>query len=122
MTITKPRARGKAAPPPQDEPIVTRDDLTLLGMMNLRVMCFRHEVVGTPSVGYVGVPKDIIGLDGNTAILWRSASESRYEFDGWDPWHDGMAGGHKKTLASALHWVQRARDIRAGTATDFRGC
>jgi len=117
MMKTTASARGKAAPPPEDAPIVTRDDLTLLGMMNLRVMCFRPETVGN-----VGVPRDIIGLDGNTAILWRSASESRYEFDGWAPWHDGMNGGHRKTLASALHWVQRARDIRAGSATDFRGC
>jgi hypothetical protein len=117
MTTTTPRARGKAAPPPQDAPIVTLDDLTLLGTMNLRVMCFRREVVGN-----VGVPKDLIGLDGTTAILWRSKNDPNYDFDGWEPWHDGMSGGRKRTLASALHWVQRARDVRAGKATDFRGC
>lgn len=116
MTITKTRARGTAAPPPEDTPIVTRDDLTLLGTMNLRVVCFRREVVGN-----VGVPKDIIGQDGATAILWRSRNDPNYDFDGWEPWHDGMIGGRYKLLASALSWVQRARDVRAGKATDFRG-
>ena len=117
MTTTSTRARGKAAPPPEDAPIVTRDDMTRLDAMDIRVMVYRREVVGT-----IGVPKDMIGRDGVTAILWRSKDDPNYDFDGWEPWHDGMAGGRYKMLASALSWVQRARDVRAGKATDFRGC
>lgn len=122
MTERKARARGKAVPPPQDEPIVTPDDLRNLGTMNIRVLSFHRKVVGSQSVGYVGVPRDMIGEDGHTAIIWRSATESHHDFDGWEPWYAGWCGVHKKTLASALHWIQRARDVWAGKAKDFRGC
>ena len=66
------------------------------------------------------LPRDILGEDGKTLILWREADRN-YSTPGYEPWHDGMFGGRRSSIHSALEWVQRAKDIRAGKARDFLG-
>lgn len=66
------------------------------------------------------LPRDIVGRDGKTLIVYRR-SDSEYGIDGWEPWHDGMFGGRRADILSALAWVERARDVRAGRAKDFLG-
>lgn len=112
MTIRKPRRRS--AEPTPEPPIVTIDDRRLLHDMQIEVICSQNIVVNN-----VWVPRDMIGLDGRTAILWRVAGDGNYAIDGWEPWHDRMFGGRYKCLCSALGWVQRARDIRAGKREYF---
>ena len=114
--IADPNRRN--APEPETSPRITTADHERMAAMNLRVMSYQTVAEG----GY-WLPRDIIGADGKTAILWRAAGEGpvAYAVDGWHPWHDGMFGGCCAHLASALAWVQRARDVRAGKASSFRG-
>jgi hypothetical protein len=65
-------------------------------------------------------PLHMTGDDGKTFVLF-SPADTLYGFDGWVPHHDGMNGGRYRTIESALAWVHRARDVRAGKATDFLG-
>ena len=64
------------------------------------------------------LPRDIIGTDGKTLIVYRKADDT-CRIDGWEPWHDGMFGGRRENVESAFAWVQRAKDMRAGKAKDF---
>ena len=66
------------------------------------------------------LPRDLIGTDGKSLIIFRSADET-YSIDGYEPWHDGMWGGRKASIHSALHWVETAIGVRAGTIKDFLG-
>lgn len=96
-------------------------DLERIGDLGLTVIAHQSKaVVDGGRVLYA--PRDLIGKDGKTAILFRFASDGEYNIDGWEPWHDGMVGGRRECLSSALAWVERARDIRAGKASDFLGC
>lgn len=67
------------------------------------------------------LPRDIIGKDGKTLIVYRLAADGEYRIDGWEPWHDGMFGGRRENVQSAFAWVERAIAVRAGTAKDFLG-
>lgn len=72
-----------------------------------------------------GLPADIVGADGKTLIAFRPPGRdpgcNGYDFAGWTPFHDGMNGGAYRDLSSALWWVRRAMDIRAGRKSDFIG-
>ncbi|USN14516.1 hypothetical protein DOMOVOI_00410 [Brevundimonas phage vB_BpoS-Domovoi] len=68
------------------------------------------------------LPRDMIGRDGKSAILYRPAGYGNYSIDGWEPYHDFMFGGRYANVETALAWLQRAHDIKAGKAEDFRGC
>ncbi len=68
------------------------------------------------------LPQDMVGTDGTTAIFYRPAGFGNYDFDGWEPHHKFMTGGRYRSIESALAWMQRAQDIKAGKAEDFRGC
>ncbi len=65
-------------------------------------------------------PRDLIALDGSCCILWRPADRT-YNFDRWEPEFSGWFGGPCRALESAFIWLDRARDIRDGKASDFRG-
>lgn len=67
------------------------------------------------------LPRDIVGKDGKTLIVYRHASDGVYAIDGWEPWHDGAYGGRYQSVQAAFAWVERAIAVRAGIATDFRG-
>lgn len=88
--------------------------------LKLRIVSYQERHI-TVDGGNWWIPRDVIGRDGKTLILWRKTEEAGYAVDGWHPWHDGMFGGCYATFDAALAWVRRAREIRAGTATDFRG-
>lgn len=66
------------------------------------------------------LPRDLIGQDGKTLIVHRKADD-HYDIDGWEPYHDRMFGGRYPNFESALAWVHRAMDIRAGKAENFLG-
>ena len=68
------------------------------------------------------LPQDMIGTDGATAIFYRPAGFGNYDFAGWEPHHKFMNGGRYRSIESALWWMQRAYDIKAGKAEDFRAC
>lgn len=104
--------------PEAPRPPIDGATLTRIGDMGLVVVSWRKVIAN----GYY-LPEDMIGRDGKTMIIWRAARDhnATYAFDGWHPWHDGMFGGCRATLASALAWVQCARDVRAGIVADFRG-
>ena len=67
------------------------------------------------------LPRDIIGKDGKSLIVWREA-DSEYTTAGYEPWHDGMFGGRRAEIHNALSWLERAIAVRNGTAKDFLGC
>lgn len=67
------------------------------------------------------VPKHIAGRD-LALILWCEPGQSGYARAGWQPQLGPHTnGGVYSNLSSALAWVQRAREVLAGTAIDFRG-
>jgi hypothetical protein len=99
-------------------PIFTVSDVTRMRTLDLTVMCYRRENSRDGDM-LLAIPKDTIGTDGKTAILWRDGGDGNYSIDGWEPWHAGMFGGRYEHMASALGWLERARAIRAGTATTF---
>jgi hypothetical protein len=93
----------------------------------------RAEAMGLNVIGHMNMtedagggirhwlPQDMVGRNGKTLIVFRPASQhSGYSIDGWFPSHDGMHGGCHESPHGALAWVQRAMDIRAGRAKDFR--
>jgi hypothetical protein len=105
-------------------PAVTKTDHARLADLGLTVISYQNVATAPDeNGGTYWLPRDIIGRDGKTLIRWYEAGDSgnTYASHGWEPWHDGMFGGHYESLSSALAWVERARAIRAGTATDFRG-
>ena len=106
-----PRKAIKVQAPP---PPLTRQDIYDLGPMGLRVVSYQREACD----GF-WLPRDMIGADGKTLIRWET--DDGYAFHGWSPWHDGMFGGRYQALGSALAWVRRAREVRAGTAANFLG-
>jgi hypothetical protein len=93
--------------------------LAITDELGLRVVSYLNK---HSDCGKYWLPRDVVGLDGKTLIVWRPAGkDSGYAVDGWHPWHDGMHGGCNETYIGALSWVQRAKDIRAGKAKDFSG-
>lgn len=107
--------------------------------LGLRVISYTSDC--TPRDGDDGgtywIPRDCIARDGRSAVLfhvkdsqldWRAECKGgmTYDFSGWEPFADGpygpMFGGRHRRFESALAWLERARDINEGWATDFSGC
>lgn len=95
--------------------------LAIAESLNLRVVCYLNEFQECSDGHTYWLPRDLIGADGKTLIIYRQAGEGNYSVAGWQPWHDGMFGGRNTTIHGALHWVKTAYDVRAGTISDFRG-
>lgn len=111
-------ARTKPAPP-ERKPANFQTTIQALG---LSVVSYRSSAVECDDGERLWLPRDIVGKDGKTLIVFRCAGrESGYDVDGYHPWHDGMFGGCYPAIGAALAWVQRAQDIRAGKETDFLG-
>lgn len=90
---------------------------------DLTVIAYLREAVPDPNglgASY-WLPRDLIGNDGKTAIIYRLASDGEYSINGWEPWHAGMFGGRYENVANALAWVDRAIAVKAGKARDFLG-
>lgn len=66
------------------------------------------------------LPRNMIGKEGDRAIFYEPADDT-YDFAGWSPYHTGMFGGRRQNVESALAWMERAIDIRAGREKDFLG-
>lgn len=88
--------------------------------LGLNVVSHRHEAIECDDGVRRWLPRDLIGRDGKTLIVYREI-DREYSIAGWEPWHDGMFGGRYPTISSALHWVSVALDVRAGRRSDFRG-
>lgn len=99
--------------------------LARIDKLGLRTVSYLNKFVpcrvGDDETRNEWLPRDIIGLDGKTLIVWREIDRD-YSIAGWVPWHDDMFGGRYPSIHSALNWVERAIAIRAGTAKDFLGC
>ena len=98
--------------------------LERLDAMDLHVVSYLNQSItvtaGQGDQRNEWLPRDIIGTGGKDLIVWREPDKS-YSIAGWEPWHDGLFGGRKQSIHAALNWIQRARDVRAGTAKDFLG-
>ncbi len=105
-----------AAPPP-----LPASHLQRIKDLGLYVVSYRNEsrlVVD----GSEWLPRDLIGKDGKTLIVWRPAGpDSGYDVAGYHPWHDGMFGGCYPEIHNALAWVECAIGVRNGTRKDFLG-
>lgn len=110
-------AKKKPQPAPCLE-VMTEKTHDSINALALTVMSYLHKTV-TLGENCYWVPENLIGKDGKTAILFQPSTTGNYRFDGWEPWHDGMFGGRVESLDSALAWVKRAREVRAGTEEDF---
>lgn len=103
---------------------LTSSHLVRCDAMNLRIVTFLPKAVtvrlADGSERREWLPRDIVGRDGMSLIVHRPA-DANYNFDGWQPEHDGMFGGRSRDIHGALNWLQRAIDVRAGRASDFRG-
>ncbi len=88
--------------------------LNVITWLNIAVMC--EDGVSR------WLPRDLIGSDGKTLIVYRSKTDGVYSIDGWEPHHAGMNGGRYESFESALNWLKRAQDIKAGRAENFLGC
>lgn len=62
----------------------------------------------------LSLPRDLVGTDGKTSIIYRSASEPNYDFAGWEPWHAGHHGGRYREIGHALGWLERMRRESVG--------
>lgn len=91
--------------------------LAMTSDLGLRVVSYQSK---TDESGKYWLPRDVVGQDGKTLIVYREA-DREYSIAGWCPWHDGMFGGRKSSYLNALAWVQRAMDVRSGKAKDFLG-
>lgn len=98
--------------------LIRADELGLRAVSYLNVSRRVHFSDGEQREEWL--PRDLVGGDGKTLIVWRHLDGS-YAIPGWEPWHDGMFGGRYADILNALAWVERARDVRAGRAKDFLG-
>jgi hypothetical protein len=94
--------------------------------MGLRVVSYTSDaenVMSSTGERTEWLPRDIIAEDGKSMIIFRAKGDktNNYNFSGWDCWHDGMFGGMRENLHSALAWIEAAREARAGIRSDFRG-
>ena len=110
--------KPKVAPPPP----LPASHLRRAQALKLRAACYRNEARKVADGGEEWLPRDLIGEDAKTLIIWRPAGpDSGYDVAGYHPWHDGMFGGCYPEIHNALAWVERARAVRAGTEKDFMG-
>lgn len=108
------RTKRKQAPRKPGNFQATASDL------GLTTVCYLNVAVECEDGVSRWLPRDLIGDDGKSLIIYRSA-DREYNIDGWEPWHDGMFGGRRDSIESALHWIRVAKGVRAGTIADFRG-
>ena len=101
-------------------PALPASHLQRIEALGLRTIAYLDYAIECASGVKEWAPRDIIGADGKTAVLYREMDRN-YGFSGWEPWHDGMFGGRYRDIHSALAWIERAIDIRAGRETDFLG-
>lgn len=115
-----PRARGNPAPepPPIAGPGNFHAEGRELGLWEARWM---NRAVRCDDGTWRYVPRDLVAFDGQAVILWRAAGDGGYDFDGWEPQLGHMHGGRRQKLESAFAWLRRARDVKAGRASDFLG-
>ena len=115
-------ARRKHVEPAAPPPAFTGDDYNTMRAMDLTVMSYQDTATAPGDDGRsYWLPRDVAGAD-LALILWRAATDGNYRFNGWEPQlGPHHHGGRRKTLASALAWVQRARDVRDGKAKNFLG-
>lgn len=96
------------------------DFLAIADELGLRCVCYLNEAVECLDGTCRWLPRDLIGVDGKTLVIFRHADRD-YAIDGWAPWHDGMFGGRYNSISAALNWVRIAKGVRAGTIQDFMG-
>jgi len=119
--MTAPRFAIAAKRKPADPaPYVPGNFQTQITALGLRATCYLNVSVICDDGANLWLPRDLIGDDGKTLIIYRPA-DSSYSIDGWEPWHDGMFGGRRDRIGNVLAWVARAKAVRAGTASNFRG-
>lgn len=117
---------------PTPEPLdPARNILVLTEELGLRVVSYMNVTTEAYANGTrYWIPRDCFATDGKAAIIWRMCEGDRrdvpgvaYAIDGWEPWCDGlcgtMHGGRYDTYESALSWMRRALEIRAGRDTHF---
>jgi hypothetical protein len=109
--------KRKPKPQPDIRPV---NFLAVADDLGLTVVSYLHESIECNDGVSRWLPRDLIGRDGKSLIVFRSA-DREYSINGWCPWHDGMFGGRCQTISSALHWIKTAKGVRAGTIADFRG-
>ena len=120
MTATACKPRKRPAPTPElPESHLERADA--LGFRTISYLNTAREVRYTYGTRSEWLPRDLIAKDGLSSVIYRKAGDGDYAIDGWEPEHDGMHGGRRADILSALAWVERARAVRAGTAKDFFG-
>lgn len=113
---------GKRKPTaPIERPIYTAADLDTYRAMNLTVMSYQNRAIPVYDEQSHWLPQHLMGAD-LALVLWCPAGTGNYNIDGWQPQLGPFThGGRYPCLASALAWVQRARDVRDGKHSDFRG-
>ena len=113
------KRKTESVKPPSHLELIREMNLTAISHLDT----YRDVVRSDGSIAHEWLPRDIIGADGKTLIVHRVEGDAHnaYNISGWDPSHDGMFGGMREDILSALVWLQRARDIRAGRAKDFLG-
>ena len=112
--------KNKQAPPPP-VPFTGADNDTLQAM-GLTVMSYRDACTEPDAEGRRWwIPANLAGPD-LALILWRKAGDGNYSIDGWESQlGPHVHGGRYGTLAAALAWLRRARDVRDGKAKNFLG-
>lgn len=114
-----PRQRKPNLPSTESRRDLRPDNFYLtIDHLGLRVISHSNEAVTCNDGVPRWLPRDLIGRDGKTVVIWRH-KDREYGIDGWEPWHDGMFGGRYQTIGAALHWVKVAKDVRAGRRADF---
>ena len=110
--------KPKVTPPPPLPP----SHLRRAQALKLRAVSYRNEARRVADGGEEWLPRDLIGDDAKTLIVWRRAGpDSGYDVAGYHPWHDGMFGGCYPEIHNALAWVECAIGVRNGTRKDFLG-
>ena len=114
-------SRRKLPPPTPPIPFRGAPEHDTIDAMGLTVMRYRREASPPDADGKTWwIPETVMGAD-LALIMWHAAGES-YAIDGWEPQLGAhMHGGRYETLAIALAWLQRARDVRDGKRQNFRG-
>lgn len=86
----------------------------------LNTICYLPQAVECEDGVLRALPRHMIGKEGDRAIIYETADDT-YDFAGWSPSHTSMFGGRRQSVESALLWMERAIDVRAGREKDFLG-
>ena len=103
-------------------PVVTPEDIQRTQDMGLTVMSYLDASTLPGADGRSYWYPRILAAPDLALIIWVPDDEGNYNFCGWEPQLGPHTfGGRRERLSSALAWVQRARDVRDGKVSDFRG-